>query len=212
MIAFSVSAIEPYTEHLRWQEVSLRLNQIPVNRVQYFHRLASDVPNVVFNGWNARAANEETPEVPQAAGPSVTKLSVRVDETANEDVLLLKVDVEAFEPHAMASAAGLFKKFKVSYCFIEVTHHVFHKPVSGVDVYLRDLETDGHTIYWMPSQEDLKLQRVAKGQSTAWLAWIKRTSCNTAQDQFCQENILTIHDSESVPELPGLQVTEWRES
>ena len=38
---------------------------------------------------------------------TVTAISERVDDLISEDVRLLKIDVEGFEPQAFASASGL---------------------------------------------------------------------------------------------------------
>lgn len=46
----------------------------------------------------------------------VTALSERVDDIIREDALVIKLDVEGFEPSALASIHGVFENYRCSPC------------------------------------------------------------------------------------------------
>lgn len=50
--------------------------------------------------------------IPEEFLEKVTAVGARVDDVVQEDVLLLKVDVEGFEPAVIASAEGLLQNHK----------------------------------------------------------------------------------------------------
>lgn len=65
--------------------------------------------------------NVDRSNIPEEFLEKVTAVGARVDDVVQEDVLLLKVDVEGFEPAVIASAEGLLQNHKVTHIVMEYT-------------------------------------------------------------------------------------------
>lgn len=72
--------------------------------------------------------------------------STRIDKHVDEDVLLMKVDVEGFEVKAIQSASKIFRKHKVKNMIIEWSAKRWPHPIADGDRLLEKLYDTGFTI------------------------------------------------------------------
>jgi FkbM family methyltransferase len=191
-----VIALEPYKESACYLQLGAQLNGWE-RRLALHNKLCSDVDGVIFNGWNGCVGDKACSKHAVSAGPAAlfAPETVKVDDVADEDVLMLKMDIEGFEPHGLASARKLFARHRVSFVLIEVTWRINFQPVDGVGEFLAWFEEMSYRAHWI--RYEIQLFPVPV------LAWYDRIYNSTEfcppTSAFCQSNLLFVHPEQSLP-------------
>jgi FkbM family methyltransferase len=82
------------------------------------------VANARVNAGNYKIHTARTVVGPGEGGDPRSAATIRLDDIVSENIMLLKVDVEGYEPHVLAGAANLFCNHTVYAVIIEVAHDV----------------------------------------------------------------------------------------
>lgn len=216
------TAYEPVRLIADFIELSVSLNNGFGERFTLHNSIVTAEKNVITNGWMVRTAAGERnrgrqEEKAKGAGGFVaaaTSTTVSLDDTAFEDVLYLKIDVESHEPSVFASGARLLAEKRISYLLFECTYYVrefgfrAHLYVS----IMEKLRLRGYRLYHLQAMDREQPTHVAAGESdvrgrihgnsSEWFAAVEAGSCRGAVQKgrsFCQLDIFAVHPSATWP-------------
>jgi len=123
-----VKAVEAQPRIIDIDLYTLKINGLS-NQVEFYNRIISSDPdaklkiNYSDNCWACSYVEEAKPGEVDTPKSKIVK-SITVDEVAKEDVLLMKIDIEGFEVHALESAKNLLSNHKVEHIVMEWNPHL----------------------------------------------------------------------------------------
>jgi len=173
-----VKSVEPQPRLLDIFNFSLSLNGVR-DRVQLYNNIVTDEKGkklkiMYAEGCWACSWVESAKEGEVDTEKSYIIPSIAVDEFVNEDVLLLKIDVEGFEVHALKSAKNLFKNHKVRNILIEWNPARFpraHTTIEESTGMLEQLSMDGYVI----RHYELRMQYPRQGLPETVFPYVGKT-------------------------------------
>lgn len=200
-----VAAIEPYTEHYFYHQWTQRINNIPTGRVAYHQKVCSDIVDqkMSFGGWSVAQDSEKN------KAKQINMDAIRVDQVANEPVLLMKMDVEGYEAHGLRSAQNLFDNHIIEYIIIEITYRINFNPLPDIGTEIRKLVVDRgyHLILLEARREPVEI--LVQDFDKWWKMLTTDPEICDDTRAACQTDALLVHPNKKIPYLSKHQVTAW---
>jgi FkbM family methyltransferase len=115
---FNVIAIEANPVYKKYLNKSIELNNYDKDKLTYYECFASDNKDpVLFDGWSGYEGIIDK-------NKSVSVSTVSIDNICDNEILLIKIDVEGAEPNVFRSMKKLIENKKIKYIIFELTYIV----------------------------------------------------------------------------------------
>ena len=215
------SAYEPIDLISRFIQLSVKMNDGFAARFKLYQKIVSAGRNLITNGWMVRTPGKDEDGASFSAKKKqlhsfrrvASTSTVSLDDTIDEDVLYLKVDVEGHEPSVFESAQRLLATRRVSYLLFECTYYIRefgHRSHLYVSI-MRSLESQGFLLYHLQGMSINNPTQVHKGMSDVqgriqnssdWFAPVAAACASRVMKtgiSFCQLDIFAVHRSAQWP-------------
>lgn len=137
----NVIAIEANPVYKKYIDSSIEINDFNKSNFTYYENFASDSKtDIVFDGWSGVEG------IRNENGLSIIK-PIALDDICNNDILLLKIDVEGAEPSVFRSAKNLISNKKIKYIIFELTYIIKNKLIQEQIDILPYLKFNNYDLY-----------------------------------------------------------------
>ena len=137
----NVIAIEANSIYKKYIYNPIEINNFNKNKLTYYENFASDLTtDIIFDGWSGvdgiRTQNNISTIKP-----------IALDNICNNDILLLKIDVEGAEPSVFRSAKNLILNKKIKYIIFELTYIIKNQLIQEQIDILPYLKFSNYELY-----------------------------------------------------------------
>jgi FkbM family methyltransferase len=171
VLGCSVRSFEPQPRLLPIIRSSWKVNGVD-DRTELFNYILSDKPGeklgITYVETMCWGFSRVTPVNPGevSSGNRFIIESTRIDDHVDQDLLLMKVDVEGFEVKAIMSASNIFRRHKVQNLIIEWSAKRWPHPISWGDQLLEKLYDTGFTIRHYDLRMTLPVPEIANPEES----------------------------------------------